>query len=315
MIKIDLITGFLGSGKTTFLRSYARYLIEKGNHICILENDYGAVNVDMMLLGSLEGEACDLEMVAGGCDPDCHRRRFKTKLIAMGMLGYDRVLVEPSGIFDMDEFFDVLCEEPLDQWYEIGNVITVMDAALPEDLSPESDYILASEAANAGIILLSKVQRASPEAITGSIAHLERAMRRARCSRSLDGAVLIKDWAALTRDDYERILSCGYVRQSYEKLPVHEENAYDSLYYFHLHMSGEEFKAQASKLLADPSFGRIFRIKGFLPTEDGHWLEVNVTKKSSTIRPIAAGQEVLLVIGERLAKDRIDAFWNSRTVS
>ena len=52
-----------------------------------------------------EGEHCELEMVSGGCDKDCHRRRFKTKLIAMGMCGYDRVLVEPSGVFDVDEFF------------------------------------------------------------------------------------------------------------------------------------------------------------------------------------------------------------------
>ena len=57
--------------------------------------------MDMMLLRELEGENCELEMVAGGCDKDCYRRRFKTKLIAMGMCGYDRVLIEPSGIFDV----------------------------------------------------------------------------------------------------------------------------------------------------------------------------------------------------------------------
>lgn len=43
-------------------------------------------------------------MVAGACDKDCHQRRFKTKLISMGMRGFDRVLVEPSGIFDVEEF-------------------------------------------------------------------------------------------------------------------------------------------------------------------------------------------------------------------
>lgn len=98
MVKIDLITGFLGSGKTTFIRKYAQYLMDAGNNIGILENDYGAVNVDMMLLQDLMGENCELEMISGGCDKDCHRRRFKTKLIAMGMCGYDRVIVEPSGI-------------------------------------------------------------------------------------------------------------------------------------------------------------------------------------------------------------------------
>ena len=85
MVKVDLITGFLGSGKTTFIKKYASYLMEQGQNIGILENDFGAINVDMMLLRELEGENCELEMVAGGCDKDCYRRRFRTNLIAMGM--------------------------------------------------------------------------------------------------------------------------------------------------------------------------------------------------------------------------------------
>ena len=145
MVKVDLITGFLGSGKTTFIRKYAKYLMDEGNNIGILENDYGAVNVDMMLLQDLMGDNCELEMISGGCDKDCHRRRFKTKLIAMGMCGYDRVIVEPSGIFDVDEFFDILHEEPLNRWYEIGNVIGIVDSKLESDLSEEADFILASE--------------------------------------------------------------------------------------------------------------------------------------------------------------------------
>lgn len=95
---------FLGSGKTTFIKKYAQYLIDQGYRIGIIENDFGAVNVDMMLLQDLESENCELEMVAGACDKDCHQRRFKTKLISMGMRGFDRVLVEPSGIFDVEEF-------------------------------------------------------------------------------------------------------------------------------------------------------------------------------------------------------------------
>ena len=108
MTKIDLVTGILGSGKTTFILGYARYLLKKGLRIAILENDFGAVNVDMLMLQELKCDNCQLEMVAGGCDADCHRRRFKTQLIALGMQHFDRVIVEPSGIFDMDEFFDIL---------------------------------------------------------------------------------------------------------------------------------------------------------------------------------------------------------------
>ncbi len=76
MVKIDLITGFLGAGKTTFLKKYAEYLIAKGQNIGILENDFGAVNVDMMLLQDLMGRQLRVGNGFGGCDADCHRRRF-----------------------------------------------------------------------------------------------------------------------------------------------------------------------------------------------------------------------------------------------
>ena len=55
MVQVDLITGFLGAGKTTFLRRYVRYLVEQGHNVCILENDFGAVNVDAMLVQDLLG--------------------------------------------------------------------------------------------------------------------------------------------------------------------------------------------------------------------------------------------------------------------
>ena len=80
MTKIDLITGILGSGKTTFLLRYARELINRGEKIAILENDFGAVNVDMMMLQELKGENCTIEMIVGGGDSGCHKRRFKTQL-------------------------------------------------------------------------------------------------------------------------------------------------------------------------------------------------------------------------------------------
>ena len=59
MVTIDLITGFLGSGKTTFIKRYAKYLMDQGLNIGILENDFGAVNVDMLLLQELMGDKCD----------------------------------------------------------------------------------------------------------------------------------------------------------------------------------------------------------------------------------------------------------------
>lgn len=79
MVQVDLITGFLGSGKTTFMRHYARYMVQQGWNVCILENDFGAVNVDVMLLQDILGDHCDMESISGGCDCDTHQRRMRTK--------------------------------------------------------------------------------------------------------------------------------------------------------------------------------------------------------------------------------------------
>ncbi len=304
MVKIDLITGFLGSGKTTFIREYARWLIKKGYYIGILENDFGAVNVDMMLLQDLEGDSCELEMVSGGCDKECHRRRFKTKLIAMGMSGYDRVLVEPSGIYDVDEFFDTLHEEPLERWYEIGNVFTVVDAKLPPDLSEAADYLLAAEAANAGAVLLSRAQEASEDQIDETVAHLNRALKKIGCSRQLDKEVIQGNWFEFTDEDFESLLHAGYQISDYRK-EMQQEEVFDSLFFMHVKMTEAELCAAVKATFSDPDCGKILRIKGFLPVGEG-WLELNATREEIHMKPIGKGQEILIVIGENLCKTALE---------
>ena len=303
MVKIDLITGFLGSGKTTFIKKYARYLLGQGLNIGILENDFGAVNVDMMLLKDLEGDHCELEMVSGGCDADCHRRRFKTKLIAMGMCGYDRVIVEPSGIFDMDEFFDILREEPLDQWYEIESVISVVDAGLDCGQSEAADYLLASEAAGAGCIVLSKVKNVSAEQTEAVKAHLEQAMKKVGCRRSLFGHIIASDWEQFTEEDYQRLMNCGYEPASYRKTDA--AAAFDSLFFMNLELTAEELKERTARLFEEPGCGHILRVKGFVKAEGGRWLELNATRREQTLAVSPDGQEVLIVIGEQLSKETI----------
>lgn len=305
MIKIDLITGFLGSGKTTFIKKYASYLLEKGMNIGILENDYGAVNVDMMLLQDLEGENCELEMIAGGCDRETHRRRFKTKLIAMGMCGYDRVIVEPSGIFDVDEFFDVLYEEPLDRWYEIGNVIAIVDAGLEEKLSDQAEYLLASEAASAGYVVLSKSGETSEEKIRDTVKHLNRAIKNVRCDRKFEKNVFCKEWEKMEEADYEKLLSCGYRMEPYEK-KYFGEDTFESLYFMNVEMNIEKLRQVAESLMADPSCGSVFRIKGFGKNSQGSWMELNAARGKAVICPVQAGQEIIIVIGEHLVKEKIN---------
>lgn len=314
MVKIDLITGFLGSGKTTFIRKYAQYLMNQGMNIGILENDYGAVNVDMMLLQDLMGDNCELEMVAGGCDKDCHRRRFKTKLIAMGMCGYDRVLVEPSGIFDVDEFFDALREEPLDQWYEIGNVIAIVDAKLEKELSDEADFILASEVADAGCILLSHADETTAEEMDATVAHINEALEKIHCKRRLEKEILRKSTPQLTSEDLHRIMSSGYVMENYEKMDLEEHSGFESQYFMNVPMTAEKMQKVAKEILEDSSCGAVFRIKGFIKAEDNSWIQLNATHNGVRMEPIQEGQEVIIVIGEHLQRDRIEAYIGAESV-
>ena len=305
MIRIDLITGFLGSGKTTFIRLYAKYLTGKGLRVAILENDHGAVNVDMMLLKELEKEGCELEMIAGGCDYDCHMRRFRTKLISMAMRGFDRVIVEPSGIFDVDEFFDILHDEPLDRWYEAGSVIAICDAGLPDQLSRESEYLLVSQVSCAGALVISRTQQYGPGAVRSVLEHLSAAMKAFGCQREFAGEVCAKDWSSFTEEDFEAFMNASFVPSDHIKLQTARDNAYETLYFMNLPLSLPEIREKAECFLADETrFGFCIRVKCFHREEDG-WYEINASRGSIRTAPIEEGQEVLLVIGEDLKGDAV----------
>ena len=306
MIKIDLITGFLGSGKTTFIKKYADWLVQHGYRVGILENDYGAVNVDMMLLQELLSDRCSVETVAGACDADCHKRRFKTKLIAMGMSGYDRVIVEPSGLFDTDEFFDTLREEPLDRWYEIGCVITVADARLDTELSEQSEYILASQLANAGKVLISKSDIATEEQVEKTVAYLRSVCER-YCGRILGDDVMRTSFDDMTDEQIEYLSGCGYKRLDFTKR-LSGDNDYMSLYYMHNGISKEALWQNAKEIFANADCGRVYRIKGFI-RDDDTWYEFNADPNSISLSPAENGQDVIIVIGEQLNKSCVDRYF------
>lgn len=319
MIKVDLITGFLGSGKTTFIKQYVNYLISRGENIGIIENDYGAVNVDMLLLEDAIGDDADLEMVAGGCDYDCHRRRFKTKLIALGMLGYDRVLIEPSGIYDVDEFFDVLNEDPLNRWYEIANVITVIDSKLENELSNESNYLLCSQVSRSGKILLSHSDLASTQDIENTKAHLKAALLQFKGNRELVESDFIEvNLNELDSSVLEGLRNCGYNNFDHEKLRIDDNNSYNSVYLLNHGLSIASIKALIDNLYKDEKCGKVFRVKGFArgdqaesdstneTTTSSSWYQINATVDNTEIKQINVGQDVLIIIGESLDEKYIN---------
>ena len=311
-LKIDLITGFLGAGKTTFLLRYAEYLMTQGLRIGILVYDHGAMNVDLPLLNKLRGKQCELETLAGSCDADCHRRRFRTKLIAMAMSGYDRVIIEPSGVFDMDEFFDSLLESPLDSQYEIGSVIAIVDARTDENSSEEEDFFLASQAACAGRVLLSKVQLTSEEEIGKTILRLRKAEESIRAEQTPDARLLIKDWDELTDDDFAALMHCGYRMPEYVKTIAGAQTEFQSLSFLNLPLEGETLKERVEKLFTDSRYGRIIRVKGFF-SEGEQWYQLNATAQNVNTEKVPDTRSAVIVIGISLNENEISLLLTGKT--
>lgn len=301
MIKIDLVTGFLGSGKTTFIKQYAKYLLKQGLKICILENDYGAVNVDMMLLGDLLSEKCNLEMVIGG-DKDCRIRRFKTKLIAMGMDKYDRVIIEPSGVFDVDEFYDTLYEEPLCNWYEIGNVFSIVDSTLNLE-NDDIKYVVASEVATSGRVIVSK---ASANTNLNDIKNkLDNDLASIGCNRKIDDIIFAKDLNQLDDNDFKVLIHSLYNDASFVRRNISD---FTSLFFMNKNINENKIRDIINILFKDNTYGNVIRIKGFYLYENS-WYEVNACKNEVAICKISKGQDVIIVIGINLNEAKINSLF------
>jgi G3E family GTPase len=216
------------------------------------------------------------------------------------------VIVEPSGIYDVDEFFDVLREEPLDRWYEIGNVITIMDLHMMESrLSDVGEYFILSQVSRAGLLVMSHVQEADSPNSGAVVSYLNGIMEKFRCDRRFESSdVLMKDWGQLTDEDYERIHSCGWRLSDHIKLPLEDGHDFSSVCFLNLGLSVRQMEKTAAMLLRDKSLGEILRIKGF-HQENGKWYELNASRSAVTVQECGAGQEVWIVIGEGLDEKQL----------
>ena len=103
---IDLVTGFLGAGKTTFIERYVTALERAGVRCAVVENEFGAAGVDGAML---RAAGRDVRELTGGCICCGLKVGFHDLLRELAAAGrVDRIVVEPSGIFDPDDYFDVV---------------------------------------------------------------------------------------------------------------------------------------------------------------------------------------------------------------
>ncbi|MDD3399032.1 MAG: GTP-binding protein [Candidatus Methanomethylophilaceae archaeon] len=95
-MRIAQVTGFLGTGKTTFLSALAQELADRDQKVAIIVNDVGHINVDQKLM---ESRGLNVKEVAGGCICCEVQGTFTTTVLNLHM-GFkpDIILVEPTGV-------------------------------------------------------------------------------------------------------------------------------------------------------------------------------------------------------------------------
>lgn len=303
MIKADLITGFLGSGKTSFMEEYATLLSEMGRRVAVIVNDYGAINIDRLILTERLKGICPVEMVIGG-DTDCTRRRLKTKLIALAMEKYEQVLIEPSGIFDAEEFLDLIYDEALGRWYMPGSIIAVIDGEMTGRLGKKARYVLAAQLSKAGIAVLGRKGRGS---VTQTLDYLNGCLEEFKCDRHLE-SLFVWEKGALGTGDAALFDGASYVSRNIEKLPVTEDGSFESVFFFNPGIKAEQAEEKLLALFSDKEAGLVLRVKGYIKTESGY-LEINASADSISKEETAVGQEVFIVTGEGLDKGKIEKYF------
>lgn len=132
MIKLILLTGFLGTGKTTLLQSILNTY--KDHKIGVIENEFGAVNIDAVLLKNYKIKITELSNGSIFCA--CIKDSFVTALIEMSAQEIDYLIIESSGLSDPANITAVLqaIEPRTVSQYDYRGSICIVDAETFMDL-------------------------------------------------------------------------------------------------------------------------------------------------------------------------------------
>ena len=329
MPQIDLITGFPGAGKTTFIKKYVQFLTGQGLTAAVLETDYGAVNLDMVILNDLIGDKCEVEILDGGSGVLSYSHRFHTKLSSMAVSGYDRVIVESFGFYDVDSFFDALAVGPLSQWYSPGSIVNIVDAGMEEQLSDEAQYLLVSQTASAGKIVLTHCVEAQAHESAGkeqaaghcglasdnlsavrerALARLNTVLERFQSDRRIiPDDIIARDGDELTQDDFVLIAAAGMIPADYARIPDDMRSGHGTILYSGLELEEQKINGIITEIFADGSCGKVMRIKGFVRAEGNLRIQVDATRHEVKTCRTPFAREVLIISGDELNEDRIDA--------
>lgn len=160
MTKTNLITGFLGSGKTT---SILHLLANKpaNEKWAVLVNEFGEVGIDGALLAD---SGAQLKEIPGGCMCCVNGLPMQVGLNTLLRQGKpDRLLIEPTGLGHPKQILDLLTAAVYEPWIDLRATLCIMDSRQLLDEKVVSNENFRDQLAAADIIVSNKSDRATPQ--------------------------------------------------------------------------------------------------------------------------------------------------------
>lgn len=170
MTKVNVISGFLGAGKTTLIKKLLDEAL-KGEKIVLIENEFGEIGIDG---GFLKEAGIEISEMNSGCICCSLVGDFGEALKkVMGQFSPDRILIEPSGVGKLSDVIRAV-QGVAEQTPEmvLGCAVTVADAAKCRTYLKNFGEFYENQIQYAGAIILSRTQKLDSEKLAAAVALL-----------------------------------------------------------------------------------------------------------------------------------------------
>lgn len=169
MTKIDIISGFLGAGKTTFIKKLLEEAIA-GEQVVLIENEFGEIGIDG---GFLRDAGIEIREMNSGCICCSLVGDFGASLAEV-LTKYkpERIIIEPSGVGKLSDVIKAVVDVSADMDVELSSAVTIVDAAKCNMYMKNFGEFFNNQIENAGVIVLSRTDVTEADRIQKDVALL-----------------------------------------------------------------------------------------------------------------------------------------------
>ncbi len=160
MTKIDVVSGFLGAGKTTLIKKLLKEALD-GSKVVLIENEFGEIGIDG---GFLKDSGIEIKEMNSGCICCSLVGDFGASLKeVLATYHPERVLIEPSGVGKLSDVLKAVENVAKDLDVKVNSAVAVVDASKCKMYMKNFGEFFINQIAYAGTIILSRTDKVSEE--------------------------------------------------------------------------------------------------------------------------------------------------------